>query len=72
MQLSHSEKIKLAVGAIVGAVLGAGAVWTLMQTADEPSPDELPAPISPKEILTLTGTAAALIKGLIDFRHRLK
>ncbi len=71
MQLTQSEKIKLVIGAIVGAVLGAGTVWTLMQSVpDEPS-DEPPKPISAKEILTFTGTAAALIKGLADFRRRL-
>ncbi len=71
MQLTQSEKVKVAIGAIVGAVLGAGTVWTLMQSAPEEPTDEPPKPISAKEILTFTGTAAALIKGLVDFRRRL-
>lgn len=71
MQLTHSEKIKLIVGAIIGAVLGAGTVWTLMQSPAENDENGEPQPISTKEILALTGTAAALIRGLADFRRKL-
>ncbi len=69
MQLTQSEKIKLVIGALIGAVLGAGTVWTLMQSPVEDDGDT--QPISTKEILTLTGTAAALIRGLADFRRKL-
>ena len=71
MQLTQSEKIKLVIGAIIGAVLGVGTVWTLMQSPTETDADGEIQPISAKEILTLTGAAAALIRGLADFRRKL-
>lgn len=71
MELSKTEQTRLAVGAIIGAILGLGAVWLLMKAPTNLDKGETPAPISAKEILGITGTAAMLIRSLDDFRRRL-
>lgn len=71
MELSKTEQTRLAVGAIIGAILGLGAVWLLMNAPSNLDEGETPAPISAKEILGITGTAAMLIRSLDDFRRRL-
>lgn len=71
MELSKTEQTRLAVGAIIGAILGLGAVWLLMKAPSDLAEDETPDPISAKEVLGLTGTAAMLIRSLDDFRRRL-
>ncbi len=59
----------LAIGAVIGAVLGAGAAWLLMNapTGDQ---DEPPKPLAGKDLLGLTKTAAGFIRMLDDVRRR--
>ena len=70
-QLEPKQTKILAVGSLIGALLGAGAAWLLMQTPLEPAPDEEPEPITAGDILKLTGAAAALLSMLDSFRRRL-
>lgn len=71
MELKKTQQMQLGIGAIVGAILGLGAVWLLMKAPANLDDGETPDPISAKEILGITGTAAMLIRGLDDFRRRL-
>ncbi len=71
MELSKTEQTRLAIGAIIGAILGLGAVWLLMNAPSNLEDGETPKPISAKEVLGITGTAAMLIRSLDDFRRRL-
>jgi gas vesicle protein len=66
----ESKQRGLAIGALIGAVLGAGAAYLLMTAPANLSEDEEPKPITPKELLRLTGTAAILIRTLDDLRRR--
>lgn len=71
MELNRTQQVRLALGAIIGAILGLGTVWLLMNAPSDLEDDETPKPISAKEVLGITGTAAMLIRGLDDFRRRL-
>ena len=71
MDLDRKQTSKLAIGGAIGALLGAGVVWLLMQLPAETEEDEDPAPINPSEILALTAGAATLIRRLDDFRRKM-
>jgi hypothetical protein len=59
----------LLVGALVGAILGAGAAYLLsVAPSDEETDDE---PITPKEILGLTSIAALLFRRIDKLRRRI-
>ena len=60
----------LLVGAIIGAILGAGIAYLLMTAPSNLEEGEEPKPISAKDLLGLTGTAAALVRKLDDVRRR--
>jgi len=69
--MESKQRMKLLWGALIGAVLGAGAAWLLMKApADLPEGEE-PEPISAGELLNLAGTAATLIRRLDDFRRKM-
>lgn len=57
-------------GALIGAVLGAGAAYLLMTAPADLVEGEEPEPIKPRELLTLTGSAAVLLRKLDDIRRR--
>jgi hypothetical protein len=61
----------MALGGIIGAILGAGAAYLLVNAPGKPEEGEDRQPISGKEVLALTGAAAVLIRTLDDFRRRL-
>jgi gas vesicle protein len=60
----------LLLGALIGAVLGAGAAYLLMTAPANLEEGEEAKPISAKELLGLTGTAATLLRKLDDVRRR--
>jgi hypothetical protein len=60
----------LLVGAIIGAILGTGIAYLLMTVPSNLEEGEEPEPISAKDLLVLTGTAAALVRKLDDIRRR--
>ncbi len=59
----------LLVGALVGAILGAGAAYLLsVAPSDDEAEDE---PITPKEILGLTSIAALLFRRVDNLRRKI-
>lgn len=69
MDLEPKRKRGLLIGALIGAILGAGAAYLLL-TAPGGEEDEETEPITAKELLGLTGTAALLIRKLDDVRRK--
>lgn len=61
----------MALGGIIGAILGAGLAYLLVNAPGKTDEGEDRKPISGKEVLALTGAAAVLIRTLDDFRRRL-
>ncbi len=70
MELETKKKQVLALGAIIGAILGAGAAYLLVTAPDDVPEGEEPKPITATEIISLTSLAASLIRRLDDFRRR--
>jgi hypothetical protein len=60
----------LIVGAIVGAVLGAGAAYLLAQSVER-DPDEPREPLALGDVLKLVRNSAGLVRQLDDLRHRM-
>jgi len=71
MNLDQDQTTKLIIGGLIGALLGAGAAWLLMQAPDGLEEGEEPNPISAGEVITLTGSAATLIRRIDDFRRKM-
>lgn len=69
--LEPKHKRALVVGSLIGALLGAGATYLMIKAPAELEDGEGFEPITPGEILTLTGAAASLLRRVDDFRRRL-
>jgi hypothetical protein len=59
----------LLIGALVGAILGAGTAYLLMTAPSDLDEDER-NPLSGGELLSLTSAAAVVIRRLDDIRRR--
>ena len=70
MELNKEQSLKLIIGGAIGALLGAGVAWLLMQAPSEATENEDPEPVSAGEVLALTA-GAALIRRLDDFRRKI-
>ncbi|NJN98333.1 MAG: hypothetical protein HC875_31710 [Anaerolineales bacterium] len=70
MELDAKKKQVLALGAIIGAILGAGAAYLLVTAPANTADGEEPQPITATEIIGLTSLVASLIRRLDDFRRR--
>ncbi|GAB4422650.1 MAG: hypothetical protein Fur0044_20620 [Anaerolineae bacterium] len=70
MELDAKKKQVLALGALIGAILGAGAAYLLVTAPANVTEDEEIKPITATEIIGLTSLAASLIRRLDDFRRR--
>lgn len=70
MILEPKQRVLL-VGTAIGAVLGAGAAYLLVTAPTNLEEGEEPEPITARELLLLTGTAATLIRILDDIRRRI-
>jgi gas vesicle protein len=70
MELEPRQRNALIIGALVGAILGAGAGWLLAQQAEEAS-DEPRKPIGPGDVLKFTNSAAGLLRQLDELRQRM-
>lgn len=69
MALEAKEQRGLLIGALIGAILGAGVAYLLMAVPADG--DKEAEPITAKDLLTVTGTAAALIRKLDDLRRKM-
>ena len=58
------------IGSLIGALLGAGAAFLLMTAPSSSEDDEEPKPLDAGDLLTLTGSAALLLRRLDDIRRR--
>ena len=70
MELEPKQRNALIIGALAGAVLGAGIGWLLAQSAPEDY-DEEKEPIRPGEILKIVGASAVVLRQFDDLRYRL-
>lgn len=70
MTLPSKQQRGLLIGAIIGAMIGAGAAYLLMTAPANLEEGEEPDPITAKDLLVLTGAAAALVRKLDDVRRR--
>ena len=69
MALEPKHQQVLLIGALIGAVLGAGVAYLLMIAPSEEE-DEESKSITARDLLGLTGTAAALIRKVDDVRRK--
>ncbi len=70
MALEPKHQRGLLIGALIGAALGAGAAYLLM-VAPSDEEGKKSKPITGKDLLALTGTAAALIRKVDDVRRKI-
>ena len=70
MKLETRQRNALIVGALVGAMLGAGAGWLLIQSAEGDS-GEPKKPVGPGDVLKITNSAAGLLRQLDELRRRI-
>jgi gas vesicle protein len=70
MDLEARQKQGLLIGALVGAVLGAGAAYLLVTAPADLEEGEEPKPITATELISLTSLVASLIRRLDDLRRR--
>lgn len=70
MELEPRRRNALIIGALAGAILGAGTVWLLSQTVQR-DPAQPKKPVRPDEVIRLVARIAGLIHELDDLRHRL-
>jgi hypothetical protein len=69
VELEPRQRNALIIGAVIGAILGAGAGWLLSQ----PTPGDLDEPRKPVrlgDVLKITGNTAALLRQFDDLRYR--
>jgi hypothetical protein len=67
MTLESKQKRALILGGLIGAILGAGASYLLVTA---PSEDIERKPLTLGELITLTSSAALVIRRLDDVRRR--
>ena len=74
MELDTKQRLGLAAGALIGAVLGAGSAFLLLTAPDdsEESEEFEREPITGGELLSLTSTAAVLIRKVDNLRRQFK
>jgi hypothetical protein len=70
MEFDRKQKRALAIGALIGAILGAGVAYLLVTAPALEEEGVEPKPITATEIISLTNLAASLIRRLDDFRRR--
>jgi hypothetical protein len=70
MELEPKQRNALLIGALIGAMLGAGTGWLLAQPVEGDS-DEPRKPIRPGDVLKLVKTSVNLLRDLDDMRFRM-
>jgi len=69
VELEPRQRNALIIGAVIGAIVGAGAGWLLTQpTAGDL--DEPREPVRLGDVLKITGSTAALLRQFDDLRQR--
>ncbi len=70
MDNDSTKQRGLVIGALIGAILGAGAAYLLMTAPANLEEDEEPDALTGSELLSLTSAAAVLVRKLDDIRRR--
>jgi gas vesicle protein len=70
VELEPKQRNALIVGALIGAMLGAGTGWLLAQPV-EGALGEAKKPIRPGDVLRLVKTAVNLLRDMDDLRLRM-
>jgi gas vesicle protein len=70
MELDSKHQRGLAVGALIGAVLGAGTAFLLLTAPKDEDKIER-EPLTGRELVGLTSAAAVFIRRVDNFRRRL-
>ncbi len=70
MNSNEKSKIQkgLAIGGLIGAILGAGVAFLLLKAPTDPEHDD---PLTGGELVSLTAAAAALFRRLDDIRRKI-
>jgi len=69
--LTATQRRSLAIGTLIGALIGLGSAYLMIKAPAAPADNKDPQPISAGEIISLTGAAATLVRMLDDFRRRM-
>jgi hypothetical protein len=69
VELEPRQRNVLIVGALIGAVLGAGMAWLLTQSVEE-DPRHPKTPLRPSDLFKLTSHAAGLLRDVDELRRR--
>ena len=67
----NTKQMGLAVGALIGAILGAGTAYLLITAPPANEDGEEHKPLSGRDLIGLTGSAALLIRKLDDIRRKI-
>jgi gas vesicle protein len=70
VELEAKQKRGILIGALIGAILGAGAAHLLITAPGDLAEAEELKPLTATELISLTSLAASLIRRLDDFRRR--
>ncbi len=70
MKTELQQRRAMLMGALIGAVLGAGTAYLLATTKPRPD-DEQIKPLKASDLLSLTAAASVIIRKVNDIRHRL-
>jgi gas vesicle protein len=69
VKLESRQRSVLIVGALIGAVLGAGTAWLLTQSVGEDA-RRPKTPLRPGDLFKLTSHAAGLLREIDELRRR--
>jgi len=69
MALEQKRQQGLLIGALIGAILGAGTAYLFMSSSSEEGEKDV-KPITARELINLTSSAAILIRKFDDLRRR--
>lgn len=70
MNLEPPKQRGMILGALIGALLGAGGAYLLMTAPKDLETGKEPASVTAKDVISLTGAAAVLIRKIDDFRRK--
>jgi hypothetical protein len=69
VELEPRQRNLLIVGALMGAVLGAGTAWLLVQSVEE-DPERPKKPLRAGDLFRLTSQVAGVLRNVDDVRQR--